>query len=138
MTNGASVDAVLDAFHAAAAAADEERYAATMTDDVVFLGTAPGERWEGAVWRDFVHSFFSRGKGWAYEPSDRTVVVAEDGHVAWFDETVENQHYGACRGSGVLRREDGEWRVAQYNLTIPVPDDLVPELVEKIREVRPA
>jgi ketosteroid isomerase-like protein len=138
MTGGASVDAVLDAFHAAAAAADEERYAATMTDDVVFLGTAPGERWEGAVWRDFVHSFFSRGKGWAYEPSDRTVVVAEDGHVAWFDETVENQHYGACRGSGVLRREDGEWRVAQYNLTIPVPDDLVPELVEKIREVRPA
>jgi ketosteroid isomerase-like protein len=138
MSDRASVDMVLDEFHAAAAAADEERYAATMTDDVVFLGTAPGERWEGAVWRDFVHSFFSRGKGWAYEPSERTVVIAQDGHVAWFDETVENRHFGACRGSGVLRREGGEWRVAQYNLTIPVPDDLVPELVEKIRELRPA
>ena len=138
MSDRASVDMVLDEFHAAAAAADEERYAATMTDDVVFLGTAPGERWEGAVWRDFVHSFFSRGKGWAYEPSDRTVVIAEDGHVAWFDETVENRHFGACRGSGVLRRKGGEWRVAQYNLAIPVPDDLVPELVEKIREMRPA
>jgi SnoaL-like protein len=138
MTERASVDAVLDAFHAAAATADEERYAATMTNDVVFLGTAPGERWEGAVWRAFVHSFFSRGKGWRYEPSDRTVVVAEDGQIAWFDETVENPHYGVCRGSGVLRREDGEWRVAQYNLTIPVPDDLVPELVKKIREMRPA
>ena len=138
MTDRASIDTVLDEFHAAAAAADEERYAATMTGDVVFLGTAPGERWEGAAWREFVHSFFARGKGWAYEPSDRTVVVAADGHVAWFDETVENRHFGACRGSGVLRREGGEWRVAQYNLTIPVPDDLVPELVEKIREVRQA
>jgi ketosteroid isomerase-like protein len=138
MTDRASVDTVLDEFHAAAAAADEERYAATLTDDVVFLGTAPGERWEGAVWRDFVHSFFSRGKGWTYEPSDRSIVIAADGHVAWFDETVENRHFGACRGSGVLRREGGEWRVAQYNLTIPVPDDLVPELVEKIREMRPA
>jgi ketosteroid isomerase-like protein len=138
MTDRASIDNVLDEFHAAAAAADEERYAATMTGDVVFLGTAPGERWEGTAWREFVHSFFARGKGWAYEPSERTVVVAADGNVAWFDETVENRHFGACRGSGVLRREGGEWRVAQYNLTIPVPDDLVPELVEKIREVRPA
>jgi len=138
MTDRASVDTVLDEFHDAAAAADEERYAATMTDDVVFLGTAPGERWEGTAWRDFVHSFFSRGKGWAYEPTDRTVVIAAEGNVAWFDETVENRHFGACRGSGVLRREGGEWRVAQYNLTIPVPDDLVPELVAKIREMRPA
>ena len=138
MTDRAAVDTVLDEFHEAAAAADEERYAATMTDEVVFLGTAPGERWEGAVWRDFVHSFFSRGKGWAYEPTDRTVVIAAEDDVAWFDETVENRQFGACRGSGVLRREGGEWRVAQYNLTIPVPDDFVPELVAKIREMRPA
>ena len=58
--------------------------------------------------------------------------------MAWFDETVGNEHYGACRGSGVLRREADGWRVAQYNLTIPVPDDLVPELVAKIRDMRPA
>ena len=90
------------------------------------------------AWREFVHSYFARGKGWAYEPSDRTVVITVDGHVAWFDETVENRHFGACRGSGVLRLEGGEWRVAQYNLTIPVPDELVPELVEKIRGMRPA
>ena len=119
MTDRASIDAALDELHAAAAAADEERYVATLTDDMVFLGAAPGERWEGAVWREFAYSFFSRGKGWAYEPSDRTVVVAADGNVAWFDETVENAHYGVCRGSGVLRREDGAWRIAQYTSRSP-------------------
>lgn len=138
MTDRGDAESVLDAFHAAAAAADEQRYLATLTEDMVFLGTAPGERWEGAAWREFVHRYFSQGKGWAYAPSDRSVVVAPDGETAWFDETVENDHFGACRGSGVLTRENGGWRIAQYNLTITVPDELVPELVSQIREMRPA
>ncbi len=137
MSNG-DIDAVLNAFHAAAAAADEERYFATLAPDAVFLGTAPGERWAGKDFRDFVHSYFSRGRGWSYTPSARSVDIAADGETAWFDETVENEHYGACRGTGVLRVHDGAWRVEQYNLTIPVPDELAPDLVARIREVRPA
>jgi ketosteroid isomerase-like protein len=133
VTEPERVEAVLDEFHSAAAAADEGRYLATLTDDMVFLGTAPGERWVGSEWRDFVHSYFSLGKGWAYEPSERSVVVAPDSTTAWFDETVGNDHYGTCRGSGVLRQEGDTWRIAQYNLTIPVPDELAPELVARIR-----
>jgi len=132
------VEHILEEFHAAAAAADEERYLATLTPSFVFLGTAPGERWEGQRFRDFVHSYFSRGKGWTYLPSGRSVVLTEDETTAWFDETLENGFYGRCRGSGVLRLVGGEWRLEQYNLTIPVPDELAPELVAKIREVRPA
>ena len=137
MTERGAVDAVLDEFHAAAAAADEERYVATLDPDVVFLGTAPGERWAGAAWREFVHGYFSRGKGWTYVASNRAVEISEDRRTAWFDETVENASYGVCRGSGVLRRDE-EWRIVQYNLTIPVPDELAAELVTRIREMRPA
>lgn len=36
-----------------------------------------------------------------------------------------NEKYGECRGSGVLLREGGEWRIAQYNLTVPIPNDLM-------------
>ena len=36
--------------------------------------------------------------------------------------------------AAVLLRDDG-WRIVQYNLTIPVPDELAPELVTKIREL---
>jgi ketosteroid isomerase-like protein len=138
MTDRAAVDAVLDAFHAAAANADEEAYAGTLADSMVFLGTAPGERWQAGEWREFVHSYFSRGKGWTYVPSSRSVDVAEDGLTAWFDETVTNEHYGACRGTGVLRRFDEGWKIEQYNLAIPVPDELAPELVARIRELTPA
>lgn len=134
MDERSEIDAVLDAFHTAAAEADEERYFAALANDAVFLGTAPGERWRGESLRTFVHSYFSRGKGWSYVPSARSVGIAADGRTAWFDETVENAAYGACRGSGVLLRDDG-WRIVQYNLTIPVPDELAPELVTKIREL---
>lgn len=135
MTDARSeVEALLDTFHAAASNADEDRYFSTLTDSMVFLGTAPGERWEGAAWRNFVHSYFSHGKGWTYVPADRSVDIASDGHVAWFDETVANEHFGACRGTGVVRRIGDEWRIEQYNLTIPVPDELALELVAKIRE----
>jgi ketosteroid isomerase-like protein len=134
VTDRGAVDAVLDAFHAAAAAADEEAYVATLAESMVFLGTAPGERWQADAWRDFVRSYFSRGKGWAYTPSARSVDFAEDGLTAWFDETVENEHYGSCRGTGVLRRHHDGWKIQQYNLTLPIPDELAPEVVARIRD----
>lgn len=132
------INAVLDAFHAAAVDADEERYLATLAADVVYLGTAPGERWQGSVWREFVHSHFSRGKGWRYVPSARSIAVAASEQTAWFDETVENEHYGSCRGSGVLQRTGEGWKIQQYNLTLPVPDEIAPNVVARIRSMRPA
>jgi hypothetical protein len=134
MSIRAEIDAVLDAFHAAAAAADEERYFATLAANAVFLGTAPGDRWAGEGFREFVRSYFSRGKGWAYVPSNRSVDVSPDGATAWFDETVVNDFYGECRGSGVLGHTDAGWLVAQYNLTIPIPDAIAADVVARIRE----
>jgi ketosteroid isomerase-like protein len=129
-----AIDAVLDAFHAAASAADEDAYLATLAPGAIFLGTAPGERWAGEELRSFVSSYFSRGIGWTYVPSERSVDIAPDGTTAWFDETVSNDHYGDCRGSGVLRRDGGAWLVEQYNLTIPIPDAIAPDVVARIRE----
>jgi ketosteroid isomerase-like protein len=130
----AEIDAVLDEFHAAAAAADEERYFATLDSDAIFLGTGPGERWQGEDFRTFVHGYFSRGVGWSYAPSNRSVDLSPEGTTAWFDETVANEHYGDCRGSGILRNTESGWRIAQYNLTIPVPDAIAPDVVARIRD----
>jgi hypothetical protein len=58
------------------------------------------------------------------------------GNVAWFDEVLDSASYGECRGTGVLRREDGVWKIAHYNLTIPIPNDLAKDFVAKIRETK--
>ncbi len=135
-SEAARVDAVLDAFHAAASVADEERYCALLAPRAVFLGTDPGERWAGEDYRAFVHRYFSEGKGWTYEPSSRTVEIAVDGQTAWFDEQLENEWYGECRGTGVLQLREGEWKIEQYNLTVPIPNELAAEVVARIRETR--
>jgi len=129
-----AVAAVLDAFHDAAARADEAAYFAVLAPNAVFLGTDAGERWDKVAFRAFVHSYFSQGKGWTFRPRDRHLQASQDGGVLWFDEKLDSDSYGECRGSGVVERQtDGRWRITQYNLTIPIPNDLAKEFVARIR-----
>ncbi|MBM3960517.1 MAG: hypothetical protein FJ306_01230 [Planctomycetes bacterium] len=123
----------LDDFHDAAATGDEDRYFALLPADAVFLGTDGTERWTGAEFRAFALPYFQRPSAWTYVAIARAVDVAPGGEVAWFDEVLDNASYGECRGSGVLVRRDGRWVLRQYNLTIPVPNDLADGVVRRIR-----
>ena len=125
------VAAVLDDFHRAASVADEAAYFGHLTPDAEFLGTDPAEHWTAAEFRAYAHPLFAAGKGWTYVPKKRTVHIAGD--FAWFDETLDNAKYGTCRGSGVLRRLGGAWKIAQYNLTFLVPNALAEKLTGEIR-----
>lgn len=127
------VAAVLDTFHTAAATADLERYEAQMTADMVFLGTDASERWQGQGFIDFARPYFESGKGWTYRVRSRRVQVDTSAGVAWFDETLDNDKLGLCRGSGVLLRQDGGWKIAQYNLSMPVPNAMIEKVAREIQ-----
>lgn len=133
----ARVGAVLDAWHAAAAAADEATYFSFFAPDAVFLGTDPGERWTADAFRAFAHPYFAKGKAWSFRSIERHVAVAADGHTAWFDERLATEKMGECRGTGVLVRQDGAWKIALYDLTIPIPNALTSDFVKRIAEVHP-
>ncbi len=135
-TDRRDVDAVLDGLHRSAALADGERYFSLFAPDAIYFGTDPGERWTLDQFRDFAEPYFSQGRGWDYEALERNVFLDPSGDTAWFDERLVNEHYGECRGTGVLRKSEGRWRIVQYSLSIPVPNDLALELVERIREER--
>ena len=129
-----AVDRALDALHTAASNADEKGYFALFAPEAVFLGTDATERWNIQEFRAYVHPYFSRGEGWTYEVEKRNIDFTPDGAVAWFDELLQNERYGECRGTGLLRRVDGVWRIVQYNLTIPVPNGVARDVVERIRK----
>jgi ketosteroid isomerase-like protein len=133
LAGDADVATALDAFHAAAARGDREAYFALMTDDVVFLGTDASERWQGQSFRDFVREHFSGGRGWTYTPTERHIDMAQGGGWALFDELLQHDRLGQCRGSGVLVLEEGSWKIAQYNLSVPVPNDIVVDVANRIR-----
>lgn len=112
---------VLDALHAAAARGDGEAYFGLFSDDATFLGTDRRERWSFEEFRDLYEPYMDAGRGWTYHVRDRDLRV--EGDWAWFDETLWHDEFRHCRGSGVLTRLDGAWKIRQYNLTFPVPNE---------------
>ena len=128
------VNALLDAWHGAAAQPNEGEYFGAMAPEFVFLGTDATERWDREAFRTFAHPHFAKGKAWTFVPRDRHVMLSPRGDVAWFDERLDSATYGECRGSGVVRRDGGAWKIAHYNLTIPIPNDLAKTVVAMISD----
>src|SRR5215470_13711859 len=129
-----TVASVLDAWHAAAASADEEKYFSYFTPDAVFLGTDGTERWTRDEFRKWAHPYFAKGKAWSFKAVSRWISFAPDRTVAWFDEALETPNLGPCRGSGVLVATPKGWKIAQYNLSIPIPNDLTDDFKKRIEE----
>jgi ketosteroid isomerase-like protein len=131
----AGVDAVLNDLHDAASKGDFIRYFSHFADDAVFLGTDASERWTTSEFRAYAKSRFEHG-GWTYTPIKRNVFLSKDGQVAWFDETVASKKYGNMRGTGVLVKSGTTWKLAQYNLLKPIPNDLFDKIVGLIETQR--
>ena len=125
-------EATLDDFHLAASQADASRYFGHYTANAVFLGTDASERWSVKELQAYAKPHFDAGKGWTYRATERHVYVADGGDIAWFDERLSHERYGEVRGSGVLVREE-VWRVAQYNLSFPVPNGIAEDVVAMIK-----
>ena len=128
----AAIAQALDAFHAAAARADFNAYSALMTEHVVFLGTDSTERWQGEGFRAFAKPYFDEGRGWTYLPQERHIDLLPGSQSALFDELLSHERLGVCRGSGLMLLEGTQWKVAQYNLSVPIPNALVEGVAQQI------
>ncbi len=128
-----AIETVLNSFHQAAATANGKKYFDLLTEDSVFLGTDASERWTKKQFKAFALPYFSKGKGWLYTPIQRHINLHENGKVAFFDELLTNATYGQCRGTGVLWLTDQGWKIAQYNLSIPMPNAIAGDLVKQIQ-----
>jgi hypothetical protein len=134
----AEASAVVDRLHELATAADGPAYFDLFTPDARFVGTDGAERWSVEQFRAYAMPYFSQGKGWTYHPRDRVVTVLDlpCRCVAAFDELLDNDAYGETRGSGVLVRTDGGWKIQQYVLSFTVPNDTAKAVVGVIRAAR--
>ena len=131
------VTATLDALHQFASIPNGESYFALFAADAVFIGTDAGERWSVPEFRAYAEPHFRQGKGWTYKPRERHVAIADDRATAWFDELLDSPSYGRARGSGVLAWEPEpacRWKIKQYVLSFPIPNDLAKEMTARIRE----
>lgn len=130
----AGVNQTLERFHLSAAQANFSEYFNLFADDAVFLGTDGSERWTKEEFKAYVKPHFSKGNGWLYQSTQRDISFVAGADIAFFDELLFNKSYGQCRGTGVLIKIDNEWKILQYNLSIPVPNALAGNIVELIQK----
>lgn len=118
----------LDAWHRAAGMADFDGYFDLMTPDAVFIGTDAAENWRLEEFKAYAKPHFDKGKAWNFTAVERQVYISNDGNLAWFDELLSTQ-MKLCRGSGVLRKESGKWKIAHYVLSLVIPNENVSEVI---------
>lgn len=127
------INTVLDDWHDAAAQAEFDRYFGHFaSDSAIFMGTDATERWTTTEFEDYAKPYFDRGNAWNFTPVERHVYISDEGHTAWFDEKLDTPNLGPARGTGVLVHQDTTWKIAHYNLSIPIPNAIADTVVGQV------
>jgi len=129
--NEDAIHKLMNAWHHAAATADEDVFYGTMTEDGIYLGTDASERWLRDELRTWAKSAFERDTAWAFTPSKREIYFSDNQKTAWFEESLDTW-MGECRGSGVLVKIGREWKLKHYDLAVMVPNDLVKDFISLV------
>ncbi|GEP50136.1 hypothetical protein FNO01nite_08080 [Flavobacterium noncentrifugens] len=119
--NTASINTLLNNWHKAAADAKFDSYFSFMSFDAVYIGTDASENWNMDQFKAFAKPYFDKGKAWNFTALQRHIYFSTDGNLAWFDELLDTQ-MKICRGSGILKKENGQWKIAHYVLSMTVPN----------------
>lgn len=125
-----SIGTMLDGFNTAAAKADFDTYFNYFADESTFIGTDATEIWDKKAFMVWAKPYFDKKKTWNFKALKRNIYFSKDGKMAWFDELLDTQ-MKICRGSGVVEKINGAWKVKQYVLSVTVPNDVVDKVVSE-------
>ena len=126
--NEGALNNLIDQWHMDAASAAFDTYFDATTQNFVFLGTAPEERWTREEFQDFCKPYFDKKSTWDFKPSSRAWNFSADGNTAWFDEDLVTWMEG-CRGTGICSKVGGEWKLSYYNLHVLIENEKIKEFI---------
>ena len=118
------IDSLVNAWHHAAAVADEDAFFGFMSADGIYIGTDASERWLRDELKVWSKKYFDTDKAWDFKPLSRTINIGPGNHIAWFDETLDTW-MGVCRSTGILEKRNDQWKLVHYQLSIAVPNDKI-------------
>ena len=123
------LNSLIDDWHVAAAQGNFKGYFGVTTEEFIFLGTAPEERWTKEEFMAFSKPYFDRGQAWDFKPSNRIWEFSKNGKTAWFDEDLDTWMRG-CRGTGIACKIKGEWKIVYYNLHVLIENEKMDAFIE--------
>jgi hypothetical protein len=122
------IDSVINQWHKAAAEANFDNYFGLMTSDAVFIGTDASENWSRKEFEAYSKPHFDKGKAWTFHTLERNIYVDKNNKIAWFDELLDTS-FKICRGSGVLEKVNGKWKIKHYVLSMTIPNETSKEVI---------
>jgi len=120
---------ILDDWHYDAAHGNYDSYFNAMSANSVFIGTDKSENWQVADFKKWSKVHFEDGEAWSFTVKERNIYFSKDNKIAWFDELLDTW-MGVCRGSGVLAKENGNWKIKQYVLSVTIDNDKIEEFIK--------
>lgn len=122
------ISTMLNAYNIAAAKADFTTYFSYFAEESSFIGTDASEVWDKQAFKVWAKPYFDKKTTWNFTSLKRNIYFSKDGTMAWFDELLDTQ-MKICRGSGVLEKISGQWKIRQYVLSMTVPNEVVDQVV---------
>lgn len=122
------VNGLLNKLHESAISADWESYFSLYHPDAIFIGTDANERWNMVQFKQYA----TPTKGWRYDLQARHLL--QIGDVIVFDEQLYSPSYGISRGTGALINTEQGWKIAQYHLSFPIPNDKAKRITSLIKQ----
>lgn len=127
------LDSMINLWHHAAAVADEVAFFGFMRKDGIYIGTDPTERWLRDELRTWSEKFFDRESAWKFTPVSRNISIGPGSHLAWFDEILDTW-MGPCRSTGILVKEESQWKLVHYHLSMAIPNDAVDSYLKMLKD----
>lgn len=127
-----AINTLLDSWHKAASDANFKDYFYALAENSIYIGTDATENWNKKEFEIWAKPYFDRGKAWSFTSLERNIYFSSDKKMAWFDELLDTQ-MKICRGSGVLEKTNGQWKIKQYVLSMTIPNDNSDEVI-KVKE----
>lgn len=124
---------ILEKWHNDVAIFDYDSYFNFMSNEFIFLGTDPEERWTKDQFSAYCKPYFARKSTWDFKTNWRNWYFSEDHKVAWFEESLETK-MDECRGSGVLIKTNEGWKIAHYNLTVLIENEKMKKFLKLRRK----
>ena len=130
------VQAVVDRYMEAFERGDSALFASLMADDetMITFGTDAAERWVGK--RNLLASFEKQISAFDVERidiSDQVIRLSHSETTAWFSEIADwyvqvggkIDTIQGIRITGVLEKQEGEWKIVQFHTSAPVAGQIV-------------
>ena len=130
-----AVNEMLNKWHNDVANYNYDDYFNAFSKEGYYIGTDATENWRQNEFKIFSKPYFDKKNTWNFTTKQRYIYFSKDQQFVWFNELLDTW-MGICRGSGVLEKENGHWKIKQYVLSVTVPNSEMKKVIEikKLKE----